>query len=165
MAFFQEWLQVNGWGKKGPSPSLEFLSSVFGCFLGWGLCWEHGPAVEFTESQTWDTKSPRSHVDSPFLLPAVVMDLQKVSELYCIQAPSLYSSALDTVFSLSCKLPGSAPNKLACISLEVCCVFPLCKLILFLSVLSSKHTQLFATFPLLFGVGSVSGSLHFILSG
>lgn len=162
MVFFQKWLQVDGWGKKGPSPLLEFLSRAFCCFPGWGWCWEHGPAVEFRVTDLGH-QIPQSHVHSPFLSPAVVMDLREVSELYCIQGPSIYSSALDTVFSLSCRLPGSAPNKFACISLEVCCVFPFCKLILFLSVLSPKHTHLFATFPILFSVGSVSGSLHFIL--
>ena len=111
--------------------------------------------LEFTESQTWDTKSSQSHVQSPFLLPAVVMDLRKVTELYCIQAAPIYASTSDTVFPLSRRLPGSAPKKLACISVEVCCVFALCKLILFISVLSPKHTQLLATLRLLFGAGSV----------
>lgn len=47
----------------------------------------------------------------PVSPPAAVMDLQEVSELCRIQAPCFYSSALDTEFSLSCRLPGSAPNK------------------------------------------------------
>lgn len=47
----------------------------------------------------------------PVSLPAAVVDLQELSELCCIQAPCFYSSALDTEFSLSCRLPGSAPNK------------------------------------------------------
>jgi len=68
-------------------------------------------------------------------------------------------------FSLSCRFPGSAPHKLACISLEVCCVFSFCKFILFLSLLSSKHTLMFAAFLNLFGTGRGSGSLRFILSG